>query len=374
MSYVAEPYFEVAEQLLTGLTGGVARETHRFFAAANAFRFEHEDAVAETTSVIGQANGVFRAFAQGIDFAVSEAGELTLLAAEDNPLSPAQGAAWPDEATEFYVSYYRANADPLITDRNVGSVTRTLGEAFARELTDAAQAARARVRLGVCRHGRGQRPRSRRCAPCDFPEAPRLRERQGALLPRHSGVRRHLHPRRHARFDGAQPAGFVRDHCAKGVAARAARRRGRHPRRSTWRRGRRCREDHHHHRSQHSGDQRCRECRADGVRRGGRDRYGTACQGEESHRTRGARHAACRDARAHRRCGPQGERHQDRRGPGGASRVVEVFVARGSRGDLAALVEQAILGARAAGIRFEHNLAVALPFTPEETLPGIDAA
>ena len=32
MSYVAEPYFEVAEQLLTGLTGGVARETHRFFA------------------------------------------------------------------------------------------------------------------------------------------------------------------------------------------------------------------------------------------------------------------------------------------------------------------------------------------------------
>jgi hypothetical protein len=135
MSYVAEPYFEVAEQLLTGLTGGVARETHRFFAAANAFRFEHEDAVAETTSVIGQANGVFRAFAQGIDFAVSEAGELTFLAAEDNPLSPAQGAAWPDEATEFYVSYYRANADPLITDRNVGSVTRTLGEAFARELT-----------------------------------------------------------------------------------------------------------------------------------------------------------------------------------------------------------------------------------------------
>ena len=52
--------------------------------------------------------------------------------------------------------------------------------------------------------------------------------------------------------------------------------------------------------------------------------------------------------------------------------VVQVFVARDPEATLAALVEQAILGARAAGIRFEHNLAVALPFTPAETLPGID--
>ena len=40
MTYVAEPYLYVADQILTGLTGGVARETHRFFAGANAFSFE----------------------------------------------------------------------------------------------------------------------------------------------------------------------------------------------------------------------------------------------------------------------------------------------------------------------------------------------
>jgi hypothetical protein len=53
--------------------------------------------------------------------------------------------------------------------------------------------------------------------------------------------------------------------------------------------------------------------------------------------------------------------------------VVQVFVAREPEAALAARVEQAVLGARAAGIRFEHNLAVALPFEPGEALPAIDA-
>ena len=52
--------------------------------------------------------------------------------------------------------------------------------------------------------------------------------------------------------------------------------------------------------------------------------------------------------------------------------VVQVFVARDPEPTLAALVEQAILGARAAGIRFEHNLAVALPVTATDTLSAID--
>ena len=57
MSFVAEPYQYVTDQVLTALTGGVARETHRFFAAANGFGFEEgpDAVVPESVRVIGQA-------------------------------------------------------------------------------------------------------------------------------------------------------------------------------------------------------------------------------------------------------------------------------------------------------------------------------
>ena len=59
MSYVAEPYQFVTDQVLTALTGGVARETHRFFAGANAFSFEKgaDAVIPESVRAIGQANG-----------------------------------------------------------------------------------------------------------------------------------------------------------------------------------------------------------------------------------------------------------------------------------------------------------------------------
>ena len=40
----------------------------------------------------------------------------------------------PDDHSYFYVSYYRSEAGSDLTDRNTGSVTATLAEAFAREL------------------------------------------------------------------------------------------------------------------------------------------------------------------------------------------------------------------------------------------------
>ena len=52
MSYVAEPYPDVADQVLTALTGGVARETHRFAASANAFSTEIELVEPESFRVI----------------------------------------------------------------------------------------------------------------------------------------------------------------------------------------------------------------------------------------------------------------------------------------------------------------------------------
>lgn len=135
MSYVAEPYSDVAEQVLTALTGGVARETHRFSLGANAFSTEIELVEPESIRVIGQAGAAFFSFQSGRDFTYGRDGLLRFLAAADDPTKPAAGATWPDEGTEFYVGYYHADSgDAPLTDRNVGSLTRTLGEAFAREL------------------------------------------------------------------------------------------------------------------------------------------------------------------------------------------------------------------------------------------------
>jgi hypothetical protein len=137
MTFVAEPYGSVTDQVLTALTGGRTRERHRFFAGANAFSFElgPGKVVADSVRVIGQAGGAFVSFVAGRDFAIGGDGQLRFLASDDDPAAPANGATWPDEATDLYVAYYHADSDrsPL-TDRNVGSVTRHLGEAFAREL------------------------------------------------------------------------------------------------------------------------------------------------------------------------------------------------------------------------------------------------
>jgi uncharacterized phage protein gp47/JayE len=137
VTYIAEPYPAVTDQILTGLTGGVARETHRFFAGANAFAFEAgaERVLVDSVRVLGQANTVAVTFQPGRDFAIGGDGLLRFLASDEDVTVPAAGATWPDEATEFYVGYYHVDSDrALLTDRNVGSLTRTLAEAFAREL------------------------------------------------------------------------------------------------------------------------------------------------------------------------------------------------------------------------------------------------
>ncbi len=64
MSYVSEPYLYVTDQILTALTGGVGRESHRFFAGANSFSFEFgaDVVITESVRVIGQASQSFFSF------------------------------------------------------------------------------------------------------------------------------------------------------------------------------------------------------------------------------------------------------------------------------------------------------------------------
>lgn len=138
MSYVAEPYLYVTDQILTALTGGVGRESHRFFAGANSFSFEFgaDVVITESVRVIGQASHAFFSFQEGRDFKIDGDGLLRFKEDEKTEGQPDGKATWPDEGSEFFVSYYHSESGKApLTDRNIGSLTRTLAESFARELS-----------------------------------------------------------------------------------------------------------------------------------------------------------------------------------------------------------------------------------------------
>jgi uncharacterized phage protein gp47/JayE len=139
MSYAAESYPYIAKQVLAALTGGSVRETHRFLADLNASGFSTErppdSVVPETLSVAGISSGGFKVFEEGQDYAVSPDGKIRFFTDSQDSLAPAADSAWPDEGSEFYVSYdHDHTGDALLTDRNPGSLTRTLAESFGREL------------------------------------------------------------------------------------------------------------------------------------------------------------------------------------------------------------------------------------------------
>jgi uncharacterized phage protein gp47/JayE len=126
MTFVALPHEQLADDLLTGLTGGVAREEHRFLGAKLPYVLESPDARIESVRVTGQVKSAHIAFQRDVDFVVTGNGAIMWRDVED--------ARLPDENSFFYVSYYRDETPRRLTDRNPGSVTWTLAHAFGREL------------------------------------------------------------------------------------------------------------------------------------------------------------------------------------------------------------------------------------------------
>jgi uncharacterized phage protein gp47/JayE len=136
MSFAAEPYATFVDDLLADLTGGVSRVRFRFVDDELPFQLgAHERVRPESLRVVGIAQGAFAGFAVGrdLDF-VAEDG--TLAWRESEPGVPAAGATWPDPGTDVWVGFDRlpGGPAPLLTDRNPGSVVRTLAESFALEL------------------------------------------------------------------------------------------------------------------------------------------------------------------------------------------------------------------------------------------------
>ena len=128
MTYAAEPYAQFVDDLLTALTGGQVREQFRFLPEEAPFRLAASAPVLPATvRVHGLADGQYTKFRAGTDYAKLGADKtLQWLAAQS-------GATLPDAGSVFFVNYEQQGGDPLLTDRNPGSVTRLLAESFARE-------------------------------------------------------------------------------------------------------------------------------------------------------------------------------------------------------------------------------------------------
>ena len=135
MTFRAEPFGTFVDDLISSLTGGVTRERFVFLDEQRPFQLAARASVlAATVRIHGLANDAYLRFRNGIDFAVDTDGVIGWF--ETAPNAPAAGAVLPDPGTSFWASYERAPdpaAPPPLTDRNAGSVTRTLAESFARE-------------------------------------------------------------------------------------------------------------------------------------------------------------------------------------------------------------------------------------------------
>ncbi len=125
MSFRKRGFQELVDDILTDLTGVVVNEPIRFTVSnGDSPTFPLENApVSRIASVTGTVGEGFHQFSH-----------------TDFELTDDQGAIrWlqntlPDADSTFFVDYYPASAQSPITDRNVGSVARTLVEAIGREI------------------------------------------------------------------------------------------------------------------------------------------------------------------------------------------------------------------------------------------------
>jgi hypothetical protein len=123
MSFVAEPYEQFADDLLTSLTGGIVREEHRFTGADPAYSLTTPGAIPASLKVFGMRAEQFRVFEMGIDYDYKS---------DEEAVRWKSGAAQPDDGSYFYVNYYPRDARRRLTDRNPGSVVSILSLAFGR--------------------------------------------------------------------------------------------------------------------------------------------------------------------------------------------------------------------------------------------------
>lgn len=123
LDLIQRPFGEVVDDLLTAVVGGVVNEPLQFDVKSN--RYPLAEPSVGIRGVTGNFQNAHTQFQLEVDFLFSEA---------DNALVWRDEGRKPDDNTIFYIDYFRRFSDSPLTDINVGSVTRTLNEAMAREI------------------------------------------------------------------------------------------------------------------------------------------------------------------------------------------------------------------------------------------------
>ena len=122
LNLIERPFGEIVDDLLTAVVGGVVNEPILFDVKSRRYALaEPAIGIRGVTGMTGQCHFQFQL---EVDFTFSET---------DNALIWREQGTSPDDETIFYVDYLRRFSNSPLTDINVGSVTRTLTEAIARE-------------------------------------------------------------------------------------------------------------------------------------------------------------------------------------------------------------------------------------------------
>lgn len=131
VNLIERPYQEIVDDILTAIVGGVVNEPILFdvktdlYPLAKPAQGVRSITGSRTIEVNGTSQTVRQTFQQAIDFVFSTS---------DNAIIWQEGGTVPDDESEFYVDYFPQDSRSPLTDINVGSVTRTLGEGIGREI------------------------------------------------------------------------------------------------------------------------------------------------------------------------------------------------------------------------------------------------
>lgn len=131
---IERPYQEIVDDILTAIVGGVVNEPIFFDVKEDLYALAQpaSDVRGITGQIVVSEPGaepklIRHTFQKSVDFVFSPG---------DNAVIWQEGARHPEDETIFYIDYFRPlteSRSPL-SDINVGSVTRTLGEAIGREI------------------------------------------------------------------------------------------------------------------------------------------------------------------------------------------------------------------------------------------------
>ena len=208
VSLIHRPFGDLVDDILTSVVGGVVNEPIRF--DIKVFSYPLAEPAAAVRGITGSAGGAPRTFLLEIDFIFSSA---------TNVVTWLDDGTKPDDASTFFVDYFRVDSRSPISDINVGSVTRTLSEAIGREIATVYEQINLAYLSAFIDTATGKSLGLRGVDPRRGAQDRGVRRRAGDVLPQPRRERQHHHP-------GGDPAdhrdrrGGVHQHAAADAAAR----------------------------------------------------------------------------------------------------------------------------------------------------------